>query len=829
MSRRLPPDQYDNWVTGVVTSMKSDALPPTASPRGRNSALLSVGPGAAKVGKRRGGSPLVSAAEAMGSVTPAPSTQATIHSLHAYRRLVSGAYTPTLLAAQHETGDLYAVADDGTTTLLDAAAFGVNQTAPGWATFDSTAFGFAGTERVKVVDNAGTLVVQNIGIVRPPATGATAFNWTAAVSAVAGVMDGTYELALSFYNELTGVESSRSDETAVSPTLDQVNLAWATSPDSQITHVRVHIRKTAPSVLNEDFLWVQAGTGFVAGKGVPIATAATTLNLTNAEILAFTLSPDTVEYTPPAKDVDGASLDSLYGAVVHGSRLLCWSRTGVYYSQFDKPEQFDPESFEPVGPGVGGELVACHAVNEDVVAVFKRGALYGIFGNDPNSWSVDLIDPSVGCVAPASIVTVEGKTYWWSALGPVVWDHASAPVQLGFRLLRTTADPDYTNPAAWEGIVAHVDPPRQQVVFWVPEAGSVVNNIGLPFNYQLQAWESDRWDPFDVAAAVSGEDSDGRPYVLLGGYYGRVYRWWDADVDGARTANPDLATVTLSGTVFDVTTTTLTAAGTVVFTAALEDHLITVYDADGESLTRRITAVSPSGLADTATVTLDSALDVGFVATEWVVDSTFTLQGTIAAASTVGSYTRVEVTGALFDSDLTAHTYAYVHFTDGSNVRRRIVAVGLSGDNATMDLYPLLPMAVAEVVGATLTVAAPVFELDTKDSHQGDRFVKKRYSFLHVSGACDEGATTAYIDVFLNYAQVAPARQFTLDVATGGAIWDTAQFDVDAFGGDEPAFLRRNVGAIARAYRHRIRHIEPGRQFVLLALEQEASALGGRR
>lgn len=821
MAISLQRDIFRSWPGGVITSLRAEDLPKESSPRGENATLVGAGLGRAVVAKRRGAEPLLLAAEALGTLSPAPTTMAAAHSQHAYRRLVSGTYTYTQLAAVRESGDLFEVTPAGVSTLRGAGLFGTNNQAPIWATFKNAAFALAGTVRKKVLAVSGTLTAQNLGIVRPPARAATSFNWNATAGGT-GVMTGDYEVALTFWNDTAQTESSRSDGYTVSgASSDQLTVTWATSPDSQITHVRVHIRKVGTNV---DFLRVTAGTNYVSGKGVPIASGTTVLDLSDATILTFEASPDTLENNPPATDASGASIDNLDGGLIHGGRLLVWSKTGFYYSKFDKPEQFDPESYEPVNPDDGQELVTCHKVSDDLVIIFKRRAMWGLVGNDPNTWSLQLLDPSVGCVAPRSVATIEGKTYWWSELGPMVWDGVGAPTQLGYQLVRDTTDPSQTNPEKWSGIVVHVDPPQQQLVFWIPSAGSLVNDKGLPYNYRLGVFESDTWNPFDVASAINGEDEAGRPVVILGGYYGRLYTWWAADVDGARTTDTDLVAVGVSGTVTSYTPGS-TTLGVSLADAAMLNHGVSIADADGVTVTRRILGTG------TGTLTLSAALPAGFTPATYVVDPSFTLQGTVAAASAVGSYSRLTVNEAIFDSDLVGHAYAYVYGPGQPAERRRIVAVNFPGAGAcSLDLYPALEGAVADAVGRTLTVAAPQFVWDTHWADSGEPFKKKRYGAVSLAGVCAGGDTTTALEVFTSYNLDTPARRFTFEVQTAGALWDEGRFDLAAFGGAEGrSTFRRNVGQLANSYRLRVTNRDPNRQFLLLALGMDASLLGDRR
>jgi hypothetical protein len=143
---------------------------------------------------------------------------------------------------------------------------------------------------------------------------------------VAGLMDGTYDIAISYYNENTGHQSSRSPETTITTSLKELSVSWVASTDAQVTHVNVHTR-------NQDI-----STGFYQATSIAIGTTSVSLNLDDDDYNALiSIAPDEEENDP----------------VPSGTKFLTWHKSRVfaatsaflYYSKIElssKNDRFMP-------------------------------------------------------------------------------------------------------------------------------------------------------------------------------------------------------------------------------------------------------------------------------------------------------------------------------------------------------------------------------------------------------------------------------------------------------------------------------------------------------
>lgn len=545
----------DSWHDGVVTSMEPDAIPPSAYSRGYNAALTSIGGGKAVVMKRLG----------LGTLNRIQLTGASaVVGIHEFKQFSGGGFTAHRLLVS-DNGRLDVLNTDGTTSVVDATAFTASATQehlPSFADANNCCFIVNGTDAVKY---DGT-DLTNFGIAAPLTAP------TLADAGSAGLHDGTYEARVTYANSLTGAESS-AGPTSGTVTLVTNQIAWTNvpvSPDAQVDTRYLYIRNTTTQ---SNFYYV----GTIANNS---GTTATT-NVADGSLTE--VGPDEFENGPAP---DGA----LYLAW-HHARMFAATTANLHYSQLPDldgiphPEAFDAEAFEPINPDDGQKITGIISVF-DLVVVFKSDSMYALVGDDPDTWSIRLIDATVGCLAHRSIIIAEGKLYWWSEHGPMVWDGSGAPTAVGSPFISNTISPEVlaTSPSVVNKICAADDIIAQRIIFAVPELSVTRNTRMLPFSYELSRWESDKWDPMDVASLGRFEDSNGLPYVTLGGYAGQVFQLGSA-------ANDGVATGTLQGT--------FVAAGSSVTTVT--DGTATFDTTGGGLIERKVTIVNSAGEAvDTA-------------------------------------------------------------------------------------------------------------------------------------------------------------------------------------------------------------------------------------
>jgi hypothetical protein len=484
---------------GVRTSARGDMIPSDTMPGAVNASWEDIGDGAASIAKRKGCALLNTGA----AIDSALVGQAY------YEKLASGTFTKYHMLFA-EDGDLHSIASDGTVTNYTSGEFSTSITGQFVATAEAKNYLYvvAGTATT-AGGVSGTMLRFDgtnwrVGGMAAPAA-------PTAVDNGAGLMNGTYEWALTYRNSNTGFESSRSPATTTTPINEQTDVSWAAPADAQVTHVNVYVRKASIS------------TGFYRATSIAVGATTVTLNLSDSDYNALTvLAPDEDENDPPPSGVKYLAW--------HKSRLFAATDTEVYYSKVELPEAFDPEKYEPVNPSDGQKIAGILSVFDKLV-VFKDRSVFALVGNGPNDWFIEEITTAVGCLAPASIVVAGGRVFWWSQDGPVVWDGLGAPEKLGKTLINTTIDPLTLNMTRLEQVIGVHDPRESRVMWAVPSAGQTRNDIIIPFKYQLGQFEG-LWYAIQPASFVVGTDSSEREWVYIGGYGGRVYQWWTGKTDG---------------------------------------------------------------------------------------------------------------------------------------------------------------------------------------------------------------------------------------------------------------------------------------------------------
>ena len=558
----MPPhtfEQLTNWAQGVVTSASPDDIPDGASPRGRNTQLKQIGEGTAAVGTRRGASVL----------TPSPVTGSPRLWGTQFRKTTGTTYN--LLVS--DTGRLDVLNGDGSTTVFNTTAFTSGDHPPVFVTAEDLCFIVNDVDQKKF---DGTSLTA-LGITRPEAPTATA---AAGGSTMA---TGDWDIALTYYNSLTGHQSSRSDYTTVSLTSAnrKVSVSWPAPTDTQVTHVRVHARRQTTG--QNAYLVVSGATPAPDSTtyGYLPATLATSLEISDTVYQAFiTLTPNTVENDPPAS--------GLHGPCWHASRLFLHDTGNVYYSKVQNndafPEAFAPSNIQPINPDDGDEIIALCSFKERLY-IFKRFSMWALTGTDPNSWSVDRVSASFGCASRASLVEADGALYWWtnSHLGLAAYDGSEAPAALGQRFIAETVNATALNLNRLDLVVGAVDEANATVLMAVPGYGSTRNTLLIPFNYRLRRFPAEWWNPFDVNALWVVETSEDTKAVYMGGYAGQVFQWWAAAWDGVP------STSTTSGTVTSATSTTLTSSAAAFTTTggALIDRYVYALSSDTTTVQRR--------------------------------------------------------------------------------------------------------------------------------------------------------------------------------------------------------------------------------------------------
>jgi hypothetical protein len=553
-------DLLDAWSGGVVTSTGADKVGKHTSPRGRNSFLDDAGPTGASPAKRRG----------ISTVNTSQIAATAIIGQHPYRQLSGGTFTRYHLINGADGKFGYVASDPGGAGTYTSLATGYANARPSYASALNVAFMVNGTERIKVRGTA----VELFGIEAPASAPSLAVG-------SAGAPTGTYEARVTYYNANSGHESSAGPTSSpVTVTADDIDFSSIpTSADAQVTARRIYLRNTATQA------------NFYLAATIADNTT-TTYVYDQADTLLITTGPDADSNDRPPSGVKYLAW--------HRSRMFAADDTTLYYSAINKPEAFDAEAVERVNPQDGQRITGLYSAG-DLLLIFKTRSLYALYGVDPESWQVRLLSPDVGCVAHQSITAADSALYWWSQQGPMRWDGAGAPTNIGLPLLGDRIDNTALAFGEQDDIVAGVDPIRQHVVFAVAEFGKTRNTLLLPWSYRLGCWVSDGWDPLGgVASLATIEDDTGRPWLYMGSYAGQVFRAWDTDTDGVPSG-----TVTGTFVAGGSSITTITSSGFYTTGSALVERMVSIEASDGTLVARRYITTNSSTV-----LTLDSAVTV---------------------------------------------------------------------------------------------------------------------------------------------------------------------------------------------------------------------------
>jgi hypothetical protein len=551
-------DPTENWSKGAMSAPGQDLGPKGSFPTGENTILLHNTGGSAVVGQRAGW--------ALVTATPQTASPLVIGQFDYVRNtgtLSSAAYH----LAVGSTGRLDKVAADGTFSSADsgtAIPFTAGVYPPSFAAMNNLCFIANGVDPLHAFNGTD---VWNAGLAAPSAP-------SISDGGAGNLPADDYAVKITFYDSATGLESSASPEdTLTLGASKKITVTWtAYAGEHPITATRVYLRQDSNQ------------TEFFRVAEVATPTVTYDISLTQDQIDALTnLVPDEDEFDPPPS--------GLIGVEAHNSRLFAHDGEKVYFSQLGQPEAWDPEHYFNVNPNDGQAITALHSAHE-VLLVFKRDALWVLYGEDPETWVPRLVDPGVGCLNERSVVTVEGTTYWWSEHGPMSWDGQSVPknIALGkidsdiaFEAALSTLAAAPNNDESVVGIVAAVDIVNQRVLWAAPEVNSVQNNLIFPYKYRFDQWEATRWVGIDAASLATVQDANSTPQVFLGGYKGQIFRYGGVKNDGTPSG-------TLSGDVSLATATTLTiASGTLLTTGgALAERYVTIHDGDGNYQRKRI-------------------------------------------------------------------------------------------------------------------------------------------------------------------------------------------------------------------------------------------------
>lgn len=592
------PDVYEelkDWSEGIFASTESDRIPNNSSPKAWNTAFVNVGDGLAVLGTRPG---LVCVNETPLSGTPE------IHHQQPYSYESSGSFSNYQVVIGNNGKLYYKTSNDTISSEITTPTSFPFTASTCFATGAQSIDGTVMNNRVFLANDAGerrSLVDQTHKIWG----GDEIASWVPARLALGGTSampTDTYDLAITTFDATTGRESNLSATQSVTTTVTTDRITVTISPTAaeiaQNPSWRVYLRRTSTqSVLYQvQRLENSGGTDIVTDGNIPIATTVVYVDLSSAEIADhIILAPTTTENSAPPTSIQYVK--------TFGRRLVCADKRSIYWSKLDKPDSFPPENTETIDTGEGDEINGLMPFSDDLLLIFTRTAVLGLYGNDPQYWVLKPVNTTIGCSGHKSIVQFDGRVGWWSDVnGPVMFDGQSI-IRIALERLGNDLIERGVNGTRLSSVQAGWNPESDHVVWAVSEAGnSTRNTFMLPFNYRLNKWESSKWDPMDAASLSVGYNANQRQRLFLGGYLGQLFYFDDlVKNDGVPSGDVTGGFSPLTSSI-----TTIEDTGATFYTtgAGLTERYVTVTDDTNNPVARkRITSA-------TATVmTLESAID----------------------------------------------------------------------------------------------------------------------------------------------------------------------------------------------------------------------------
>jgi hypothetical protein len=579
-----------NWAGGVVSSMPPDQIPDEAIPQGINTAFLKVGGGKTGIGTRPG----------LKTVnTTALSSSPALHWQHVYSYSNGTGYNNYLVTCTNDGKLYYKNSDDTYTSALAPPANFPSPSSLCFSSGDNPVDGTVLSNRLFLLNSNGekrSLVNQTYvpwGL-SPIATWTTADNGSGSSS----MPNETYDVTITSYNSTSGGESSsatfKSQALASSNHRIEVTITPTSAESAQYTHWRVFIRRqTTQAKLYQVFtLENSGGTSIVTDGNIPIATTTVYVDLSAAQIAALTTeAPSTTENNgPPTKAKN---------VITFGRRLIVSDGQKIYWSKQDRGDNFSSTSFEPIETGEGDEVRGMHPYSDELLLIFMSTAIWGIFGNDPQTWAIKPVDLTVGITSHNSIVPFEGRVGWWDpAIGPVYYD-GSQITRIGLLELGPSAVTSDLNQSRASYVYAGHEHSGYRVIWATSSIGSSTNDRLFVYNYQLNRFEASYWNAIDAASLCATIAVDGSQRLYLGGYYGQSF-YFDR-----LSKNDGVPSGTTKGTFLPTTTSVSTLSGTGFYNTGskLVGRKVVVVDDEGRPVDKkRITS------NDATTLTLDSAV-----------------------------------------------------------------------------------------------------------------------------------------------------------------------------------------------------------------------------
>lgn len=566
--------EITDWSKGVQAAAPHDRTPLNSTPLAYNTAFRNIGEGVAQLGVRPGLQTINTTA-----LTNTPG----LHYLRLYSYNTGSGYTNYQVV----------IGDDGTIRFKDNAdVIGAALTPPanfpsptttGLTSGDYTVDGTVFANRLFLLSEAGdqrslTGTTYHMWGLTPYAT----WSLTGTTSGTSSMPNETYDIGLTSYNTTTGAESSLSVTQSAAPGGGNHRLQITISPTAaeiaRFPYWRVYLRRLSTQSTLYQVLTLEdvSGNPIATDGNISVATTTVYVDLSAAQIANLTtVAPTTTENNGPPS---GARFVAAYGR-----RLIVADTSKIYWSKQDRADNFPPLNYEPIETGEGDQITGLYPFSDELLLVFTTTAVWGIFGNDPQTWTFKAIDHTIGCASHNSIVEFNGQVAWWSnAEGPVAYD-GQRLTPLALTKLGRSLVVDQVEQSRLSRIWGGHDPQGSRILWAVP---SLLNDetldVILPYNYVVEQWEATRWNPMPVQALSMGYIADGSQRCFVGGTAGQVF-YFDQE-----THNDAVPSGTVVGTFTPGTTsiTTIDSTGFYTTGAGLASRMAVITDSDNRPVAK---------------------------------------------------------------------------------------------------------------------------------------------------------------------------------------------------------------------------------------------------
>jgi len=304
---------------------------------------------------------------------------------------------------------------------------------------------------------------------------------------------GSYWVAYSFFNSITGAESNLSP---LSKELAVADLhALAVSVIGTSTNLQVNARRIYATLADDQ------GTLYLVGQ---IDDNVTTTFFENA------LPP--ADYGAAFSSVNGTPPDQAHSLETYKERLFVTNKLGLYWSEAGKPQSFRASAYYPLAQGTGYDLVGLKHWEDHGLVIGAQDQTHILRGTTPDDWEVVRLSGEHGSPAGQSYVVGDGVLFWYTGTNFVRSGGSSAEIIPGSDRVRATLDsiPD----ASKEDVQGEALPARGWVVWTVT---TLSGQRLVVYDYKADAWEVFSTAPDTIKRFVKSDQSE----VLLAA--------WDAD------------------------------------------------------------------------------------------------------------------------------------------------------------------------------------------------------------------------------------------------------------------------------------------------------------